>query len=147
MVMLDTNMFDTLDRISDKALKWVPIIIAPIFVVIFIAAGVVGAKSRNGLAYTQVCDGKTVEITADDALTGTESHKSRISVGPGEGIVIESDLKEGSIRVYAVSGFSEAFDDEVRGRQTIELDVDPGEWTIGTEPDDGATGTMTVTAH
>lgn len=147
MVMLDTNMFDTLDRISDKALKWVPIIIAPIFVVIFIAAGVVGAKSRDGLAYTQVCDGKTVEITADDAFRGSEFRKSRIQVAPGEGIVIEAHLEQGHIRVYAASGWREAIDEEIEGDRTIELEVDPGEWTIGTEPDDGATGTMTVTAR
>ena len=131
----------------DKIFKWAMIIIPLFALIIIIAAGFVGGSSRGGLAYVQTSDGKTVEITADDALTGTESHKSRISVGPGEGIVIESDLEEGSIRVYAVSGFSEAFDDEVRGGQTIELDVDPGEWTIGTEPEDGTCGTMTVAAR
>ncbi len=131
----------------DKVFKWAMIVIPLFATIIIIAAGFVGGSSREGLAYVQTSDGKTVEIVADDALTGTESHKSRINVEAGECIVIESDLEEGSIRVYAVSGFSEAFDDEVRGSQTVELDVEPGEWTIGTEPEDGTTGTMTIAAR
>lgn len=140
-------MFDNIDKIANKAFKWAPIIMAPILVVVFIAAGIVGAKSRDGLAYLQTCDGKTVEITADDAFRGSDFRTSRIQVAPGEGIVIEAHLEQGLIRVYAVSGWLEAIDEKIEGDRTIELEVEPGEWTIGTMPDDGATGTMTVSAR
>lgn len=139
------KLFDIVDqKLDTKRLNKVFFVMVAIVLILIPIAGYVGAKTRSGLAYTQVCDGKRVEITADDALTLTESEKSHVYVDPGEHIVIESDLTISGIRVYAVSGFHEAFDDTVKGQSSVTLDVEPGDWTIGTFPEDGATGTVTV---
>lgn len=139
------KVFDKVDKVYDNVFKWAKFVIPLLAVAIIIAAWFV--SDRDGLAYLQTSDGKTVEITADDALSGTEFKKSHVYVDSGEGIVIVSDLEQGSIRMYVASGFREAFDDEITGKQTIELDVAPGDWTIGTQPEDGTTGTMTVSVR
>lgn len=145
--MLD-RLFDLVDeKLSFERLNKAFFVMLAIVLVLMPIAWFVGGKDRDGLAYTQVSDGRTVEITADDALVPIDDETSHVYVNPGEHIVIDSDIKEGAIRVYVVSGPSEAFDDHVKGQTTVEVEVEPGEWTIGSRPESGTTGTVTVSVQ
>ena len=71
----------------------------------------------------------------------------KLIVDSGQSIVIESKLEEAGIRVSVFHNAMELYKETIEGTQSIEVKAEPGTYEIGTLPEDGVTGTMTISAR
>ena len=143
------RLFDAIDFFMDNYARKLMVILVVLATGIIIAAGVVRAqKGQSLVSYEQVTVDNEVKITAEDAMEGMGEYRwGKLIVGSGQSIVIESELEEAGIQVCVNRNAVDFYDETVEGTQSIEVEVEPGTYEIGTYPKDGATGTMTISAR
>lgn len=147
--MIVDRLMNVADAIMDRHIRKIAVVIVVLVVAITIAAGVVRAnKGQSLISYEQINVGNEIQITAEDAITGMgEFRWDKLSVDSGQKIVIESELGEDGIEVCVTRGFNELYDETVAGAQTIEIEAEAGTYKVGTLPQNGATGTMSISVR
>ena len=143
------RLFDTIDHFFDHYAGKVMVILLVLSTAIIIGAGVVRAqKGQSLISYEQVAIDNGFEITAEDAMEGMGEYRwGKLIVSKGQDIVIESKLEEAGIQVCVNRYGVDYFDKTVEGKQSIVVKVEPGTYSVGTYPKDGATGTVTITTR
>lgn len=143
------RILDAVDYFMEHHARKTIVILVVLATAIIIGAGVVRAnKGQSLISYEQVTEDNEIRITAEDAMEGMGEYRwGKLIVDSGQSIVIESKLEEAGIRVSVFHNAMESYKETIEGTQSIEVKVEPGTYEIGTLPEDGATGTMTISAR